>query len=276
MNKNQYTEIDGIKCYSYKSTFQYKDYPDSGFDFMNNKSEQSFWVQSRNRLFKKIIYKYMPNSGNVDLLEIGCGTGGFIKHISENNRLNITGSEIYHKGLVYAKNNIPQVNFIQYDILDDVLTSHFDFIIAFDVLEHIEDDTLAISNIFKMLNSGGIFIMTVPQHMFLWSKLDEIVKHKRRYSRTELINKIQINGFNIKYISSFVFFLFPLMYLSRLFDRGSLTANRTEENELENRVIFNPVVNWIFDKIMRFDELLIQKGLSLPFGGTLILIASKS
>jgi hypothetical protein len=46
--------------------------------------------------------------------------------------------------------------------------------------------------------------------------------------------------------------------------------------EFENRVSFPKSLNWIFDKFMRIDEFLIEKGLSLPFGGSLLVIAKKT
>ena len=154
-------------------------------------AQSSFWVNSRNRLFKHFVQKNISPTGNTKFLEIGCGTGDFIKHIVQNENLDITGSEIYLKGLLYAKKNLPNVNFIQFDITQGVLGDEFDIIVAFDVLEHIEDDVAALSNICEMLNKEGCLILTVPQHMFLWSNLDEIVKHKRRYSRRELVKKLQ-------------------------------------------------------------------------------------
>jgi hypothetical protein len=45
---------------------------------------------------------------------------------------------------------------------------------------------------------------------------------------------------------------------------------------LSDRVKFSPLVNWLFDKVMYLDEALIRLGLSLPYGGTLVVVARKS
>jgi 2-polyprenyl-3-methyl-5-hydroxy-6-metoxy-1,4-benzoquinol methylase len=182
-DKYSYTIIDGIKCYSPSISSSYSDYPHEGFDVTNENVNSSFWVKSRNRLFKYLIEKNTP-SKETSFLEIGCGTGNFISTILENKNLTITGSEIYLNGLKYAQNNTPNVEFIQLDISEKALEQRFDIIAAFDVIEHIEDDCMAIININKMLAEEGIIIISVPQHMFMWSALDEIVKHKRRYSRS--------------------------------------------------------------------------------------------
>jgi len=270
-----YTVVEGIRCFSPEVASSYADYPDGGFDLTDKSGESSFWVRSRNRLFKSIIYDHIVSTGKTKFLEIGCGTGGFIQKIVENENLEITGSEIYLKGLLYAKKNLPNVDFIQFDITQGLIGEVFDLIVAFDVIEHIENDVAAISNINKMLHKGGGLIITVPQHMFLWSKLDEILKHKRRYSRKELITKIQQSGFDISYCTSFVFVLFPLMLISRMLDKGRDCSCSSNE-ELEKRVKFSDMLNRVFDLFMRIDEALIKLGVSLPFGGTLLAVAKKN
>lgn len=270
----KYTIVDGIKCYSLKEANRYTDYPDNGFDLTEKLEKASFWVRSRNRLLKKIINKYSLQSNKTRFLEIGCGTGTFIREIATNENLKITGSEIYLKGLLYAKQKLPNVAFIQYDARQGNLGEEFDMVAAFDVIEHIDEDTAAISNFHQLLSDGGYFIVTVPQHMFLWSRLDVIVKHKRRYSRKELLFKLQQQGFAISFCSSFLFILFPLMLISRVFDRRKM-GGESSEMEFENRVSFPNAMNWILDKFMRIDEALIGLGISLPFGGTLLVVAKK-
>ena len=270
----KYTVLDGIKCYSPGVASDYADYPDNGFDLTDKNAESSFWVSSRNRLFKSIVEGHLLPTGKTKFLEIGCGTGDFIRQIANNEHLEITGSEIYLKGLVYAKKNLPGVDFVQIDVTQGTIGKQFQIITAFDVIEHIENDTAAISNIRKMLEKHGTLIISVPQHMFLWSNLDEIVKHKRRYSRQEMVTKLKNNGFEIIYSTSFVFVLFPLMFISRLFDKKN-DQSRSDDRALEKRVKFPWIVNAIFNLFMRIDEGLIKLGVSLPFGGTLVIVARK-
>lgn len=269
-----YTIIEGIRCYSPEVATSYADYPDAGFDLTDKGGESTFWVRSRNRLFKRIVYGQLKPTGKTKFLEIGCGTGGFIQHIVTNNNLEITGSEIYLKGLLYAKKNLPDLDFVQFDVACGEMCEKFDLIVAFDVLEHIPDDLAAIANINKMLHQGGCLILTVPQHMFLWSRLDEILKHKRRYSKRELVTKLVDSGFDIRYSTSFLFILFPLMLVSRLLDKKR-DRSQSEDKEFEKRVVFPNMINSLFDLFMRIDEALIRLGISLPFGGTLVVVARK-
>ncbi len=271
----RYSIIDGIRCYHPEVADSYADYPDGGFDLTDRNAASSFWVSSRNRLFKHLVYKEAGSTVKSEFLEIGCGTGDFIHQILENERLAITGSEIYLKGLVYARKNLPGVEFIQLDVTRGIIDEQFDIIVAFDVLEHIENDNSAISNVYGMLRPDGVFIASVPQYMWLWSGLDDIVKHKRRYSRRELIAKLRKSGFAVSYATSFVCVLFPLMLVNRMLDRGH-DKTQPEEVELEKRVTFPKPLNRALDLLMRIDEVLIRWGVSLPFGGTLVVVARKN
>lgn len=269
-----FTLVNGIKCYNSKEAEDYADYPDEGFDSTDKIEESSFWCQSRIRLLKKIVDKYSRNYVKARFLEIGSGNGTILSAIAKNESLTLTGSEIYLKGIMYAKQKLPNIDFFQFDVQQRRLEEKFDIIGAFDVLEHIENDVAAIININKMLNEGGYFILTVPQYKFLWSSLDTMVKHKRRYSQNEVVAKLEEQEFNICYCSSFLFVLFPLMLISRLVDKINTKA-QSSENKLEKKVVFPNWVNWVFDKIMRIDEFLIEKEVSLPFGGSLIVVAQK-
>jgi 2-polyprenyl-3-methyl-5-hydroxy-6-metoxy-1,4-benzoquinol methylase len=270
----QYTIIEGIKCFHPSVANSYADYPDEGFDLTESNAEQSFWVRSRNRLFKYFVMSKLAPKSQTRLLEVGSGTGNFIKQLASEQELVITGSEIYLKGLIYAKRQMPEVEFIQFDVTDGVVDDNFDLIVAFDVLEHIEADEAAMSNMQRMLNDGGRVIISVPQHPFLWSRLDEIVKHKRRYTLKELTSKLEASGFAIEFTTSFVFMLFPLLVMQRALDRRKI-SEKSEKAELANRVTFSVAQNWILDRVMRIDEMLIRCGFSLPCGGTLVAIARK-
>jgi len=79
----------------------------------------------------------------------------------------------------------------------------------------LRDDELVLSEMFRATKPGGGIIVTVPQHQFLWSVVDEHAFHKRRYSRVDLVSKVERAGFRVARVTSFVSLLLPLMLLSR-------------------------------------------------------------
>ena len=72
-----------------------------------------------------------------------------------------------------------------------------DLVVAFDVLEHIEDDDAAVREVLRALRPGGHYLVAVPCDPKLWSAHDEAVGHVRRYTRPTLTALLVRNGFAI-------------------------------------------------------------------------------
>lgn len=270
----EYKVIEGIKCYSPELAFDNNNFNKTGYELLYKTEATNFWFKSRNNVITNLFKKYLGVTEKKNILEIGCGTGFVLKALSQFENYNLTGAEIHIEGLKYAKRRVEKAEFIQCDATNLPFENEFDAIGAFDVLEHIENDELVMKNIFKALKRNGKFFISVPQHMFMWSVEDEISCHKRRYSRSELKNKIIKSGFEIEYIGSFVTALFPAMYLSRLFQKVSGKTN-PENISSSSELELSPLLNKTFERIMKFDETLINSNVSLPFGGSLILVAKK-
>lgn len=270
----QYRVIDGIKCYHPDVAEDYSSYPTSGFDVTDELEGGSFWVRSRTRVLRRMILDLATPLERARVLEIGCGTGAFLQSLASEPKLELLGSEIYLRGLKSATARNSGLEFIQLDASDIPFVAEFDVIGAFDVIEHIDDDMSVLRGVRQALKPGGHAVITVPQYPFLWGVLDEIVHHKRRYRRGELVGKALQAGFEVRFVSSFLFMLFPLMLLSRLLDRGG--KQEQDVQAFDRRVRFPRWVNRIFDAVMRLDEAMIGWGWSLPWGGSLILIARNS
>ena len=105
----------------------------------------------------------------------------------------------------------------------------------------------------------------------MWSYIDDVACHKRRYSKKDIKLKLNLVGFEIKYYTSFVFTLFPFMLASRLFKKFKNISADCKLKELG----MNKYINGIFEVILKIDELFIKLGFRLPFGGSLIMVACK-
>ena len=58
----------------------------------------------------------------------------------------------------------------------------FDLVCAFDVIEHVEDDRKAVSELQRVCKKHGNVMVSVPMFMFLWSHHDVVNHHVRRYT----------------------------------------------------------------------------------------------
>ena len=227
-----------------------------------------FWFRVRNELIQWAVGKYFPDAKS--FFEIGCGTGFVLEGIREKfPEIRLVGSEIFLDGLAFAKARLPGVEFYQMDARSIPFESEFDVVGAFDVLEHLIEDNRALTQMFNTARPGGGLLVTVPQQRSLWSASDEHAMHQRRYSWAELRQKVETAGFQIVRITSFNSLLFPLMVWSRM------QQKRDQEFQPWRELEISPTLNRILGSILTLERLLIEKGLSFPVGGSLLLIGRK-
>ena len=102
--------------------------------------------------------------------------------------------------------------------IDSVPDESASFIFSLNVFEHIDDDELAARQLRRKLKAGGTLLLYVPAFQCLWSSLDDLVCHRRRYTKTTLRRLVQGAGFSIetlRYADTLGFFVTLLFRLSR-------------------------------------------------------------
>ena len=87
-------------------------------------------------------------------------------------------------------------------------SSTFDLVCAFDVLEHVQNDNIAVKEIFRVCKKNGHVFVTVPAYEFLWSEHDEVNQHFRRYNKNNLQDLFKTQENNTKYYTLHVIYVF--------------------------------------------------------------------
>ncbi len=230
-----------------------------------------FWFVARNRILMDMMRKYFPDPGKV--LEMGCGTGFVLSGLCATfPQARLSGSDIFTEGLTFTAKRVPNAFLFQMDARHIPFREEFDLIGAFDVLEHIEEDNAALAQMYQACKPGGGIVLTVPQHRWLWSRVDDFAHHKRRYTRAELIEKTASAGFRVEYATSFVSLLLPLMLASR----GLKKSGEDMDKQMEAVGLkVGRLTNAVLGTIMQIERGLISLGLSFPFGGSLLLVARR-
>ena len=260
---------DGFVVFSSEFAFENSGFKASYFENLSLIEERSFWFRSRNRLIIWALGTYFPHGRN--FFEIGCGTGYVLTGVQNAfSELQVTGSEIHLTGLPYARQRLPNASLYQMDARAIPFHEEFDVIGAFDVLEHIEEDSAVLKEMYDAVRPGGGILLTVPQHAWLWSDVDDYSFHKRRYAKDDFLEKIVSAGFRIRRITSFVSFLLPLMMLARL--RYSLPSRKVDRN-LEYKM--GNGLNCILENIMNLEMSMIFKNANFHLGGSLFVVATK-
>lgn len=242
------------------------------FQLMVEVEPTHFWFITRNRILSDMLRRYIAAPAKV--LEIGCGTGFVLSGVhAAYPHASLSASDIYTEGLDYATRRVPEAFLFQMDARHIPFREEFDLIVAFDVLEHIEDDETVLSQLFQACIAGGGAALTVPQHRWLWSRMDDFARHKRRYTRSELVRKLERAGFRVKYTTSFVSLLLPLMWTARLLRKPAGTEMEDQMDAAGLRI--GKLTNAVLSTVMSVERRLIRIGLRLPFGGSLLVIAKK-
>ncbi|OUS10694.1 SAM-dependent methyltransferase [Gammaproteobacteria bacterium 53_120_T64] len=232
--------------------------------------ETNFWFKIRNQLLMWAIEKYCPNFQS--LLEIGCGTGYVLSGISKRfPHTMLCGSEIFIAGLGFAATRLPSSKFMQMDARSIPFENEFDVIGAFDVLEHIKEDEEVLTQMYTALKPEGLMLLTIPQHAWLWSAIDEYACHERRYAAADLHNKIDAAGFRVIRSTSFVTTLLPAMMVSRFLQKKVSDKQFDASAELK----ISPWLNSLFFRVLNAELALIKRGFDLPVGGSRLVVARR-
>ncbi len=162
------------------------------------------WVPTPTYILRRaLILKLMKNFKPGRVLEIGCGSGALFYDLLQ---LGFSGvcveqsSQARHIASMFlSKVENCQIT----DKLIGSTADPFDYVIAFEVLEHIEDDEGAICAWVENLKRGGRIVISVPSHHSKWSKSDEWAGHYRRYERHEIIALLEKCGIRVSNVLSY-------------------------------------------------------------------------
>ncbi len=244
----------------------FEDYDPEDLRVLYNSEEKHFWFINRKNVIKETFVKYVhPNS---DIIEIGAGTGNIAKMLL-NLGYNMSVGEIHANGIEYAKEYGINKRF-QFNLLESPFVQHFDVVAMFDVIEHIENEKLALYNISQMLKANGLLIVTVPAHSWLWSMDDVVGHHKRRYTIQSLTKVLVDNGFELLSAKYFFVAIIPLLFL-RTYIRN---PNKRKKKESIDQIKLNKLINATLNVITKYENKLL-KHVNSPFGGSIIAVAKK-
>jgi SAM-dependent methyltransferase len=242
-------------------------FPEASFELLPELEARSFWFRARNELIVWALRTYFPHA--TSLLEIGCGTGFVLAALhSRCPGLHIVGGELSSVGVEVARSRVQDVPVLQLDARRLPFESEFDVVAAFDVLEHIDDDDRVLAEMARTATVRGGILIAVPQHPWLWGAVDDLGGHVRRYTRRELIRKLETAGLRIVRMTSFVSLLLPVVAASRLARRrkGELYDPATE-------FAIPRLVDRLFESVMWLERQLVQRHVSFPVGSSLLVAA---
>lgn len=196
------------------------------------------------------------------VLEIGCGIGNFTGKLTDYKNVYAIDIEKHYVTTVKKKYAKLGIHVGEGDIETNKYffqQKTFDTQICLNVLEHIQNDSKALRNMYRLLSPGGHLVLLVPAHQILYGEIDRAIGHFRRYSLPNLTEKLRGFGFHI--IES--------RNINMLGAAGWLIAGKImREPTVDERKIR------LFNLIARF-TLPLENVIPPPFGTSILVIAEK-
>ena len=237
---------------------------------MKRMEEEYWWHVGRRYIIRRFMEHYLGPHGSLKILDVGCGTGRNLELLAQFGEA--IGAEPPGPGL----DQVRAMGIGEDTIVAGTATelpfedNSFDLVTAFDVLEHLDDDSEGLKEIHRVLRPAGHFLLTVPAYRFLWSVHDEALGHRRRYVASEIHSLLNGNGFVSIRRSYAISFALPAIMSFRiaqglvpsLSEQG---ASYVEVPERTNRFLTN---------LLKLEGRLMG-AIDLPFGASIIALARR-
>ncbi len=171
----------------------------------------------------KRVKIFIRKKQNGLLLDIGCGSGSFIKYVAKHTQFKVMGTEV-NKKQVDRLQKTDAFPILLGDIDQLSLPSdHFDVITLWDVIEHVPDPISMLTEINKIIKPDGLVVIRVPNGNSLNSKLFgkywagiDAPRHYYVFTNETLSMLLTNTGFSIqshkKDIGSYLNFLISLRF----------------------------------------------------------------
>jgi ubiquinone/menaquinone biosynthesis C-methylase UbiE len=227
-----------------------------------------WWFAGRRRLFAAEIERAGLHQ-EATILDIGTSTGTNLRMLRSLGFGNVQGLDASDEAIRFCvQKGFDTVR--KGDLCDMPFASNvFDFVLATDVIEHVDDDEQAMTEIARILKPGGAALITVPTFRCLWGLQDEIAQHKRRYRKSELLALVTRSGMQIERQYYFNYLLLLPIWFGRRLIRWLGTSLKSEAE------VNSPAVNQLLSFVFTADTI-TAPALHPPFGVSALVLARKA
>lgn len=203
---------------------------------------------------------------NLRILDVGCGTGANLEMLSQFG--SAEGVDVSDEALEFCRRKGLAV---QKGLAEKLpyADATFDITTALDVVEHLDDDIAGLKEMHRVTKTGGYSLIFVPAFMWLWGVQDDISHHRIRYTRKQIVERLEKAGYTVERATyaNFTFFA-PILGGRTLM---KLTGIKPDS---ENNINVS-ALNGLFGKIFSAERHIL-KNLDFPFGVSIVIVARKS
>jgi dolichyl-phosphate beta-glucosyltransferase len=234
-------------------------------DAMAKVERDHWWFRAKHRLVLDELRRQRVTGTVVD---VGAGTGGLLERLRAAGHLAV-GMELDTVALAHARANQPRLPLARsFAEAVPVRDGGAGAVTALDVLEHLDDDVLALQELSRVVGPGGLVLIAVPAYRWAWSDHDVRLGHRRRYSRSQLTGVAEQAGLDVLRCTHFHSWLTPIAWLVRRTPMGRLAGGGSAEEASFGNAWINRALQLVTDV-----ERTVVAGTDLPVGLSILLVA---
>ena len=240
------------------------------YAIMNRVEDSHWWFVGRRAILEEFLRQIIQNPKskiqNPKILDVGCGTGANLEMLAqfgESEGVDVSDDALEfcrRKGLKVHKGLAEKLPFAD---------ESFDLVTALDVVEHLDDDATGLKEMRRVLKTDGRALIFVPAFMWLWGVQDDVSNHRIRYTRAQIVARLEKAGFAIERATYANITFFAPILAGRTLMR--LTGLKPES---ENNVNVS-ALNGIFGKIFGAEKFWLRN-FNFPFGVSIVITARKT
>jgi SAM-dependent methyltransferase len=239
------------------------------YAIMDRVEDSHWWFVGRRAILESFLRgiagKLGKPSGDLRILDVGCGTGANLEMLAQFGKaegVDVSDDALEfcrRKGLTVQKGLAETLPFPD---------ESFDITTALDVVEHLDDDIAGLKEMFRVTKKGGYSLVFVPAFMWLWGVQDDVSNHRIRYTRKQIVERLEKAGFTVERATyaNFTFFA-PILGGRTLM---KLTGIKPES---ENNVNIS-ALNGVFGKLFSAERHWLNR-FDFPFGVSIVITARK-
>lgn len=240
------------------------------YAIMDRVEDSHWWFVGRRAILESFLKQLVQNLKskvqNPKILDVGCGTGANIEMLSQFG--SAEGVDVSDDALEFCRRkglNVQKGLAESLPFADET----FDITTALDVVEHLDHDIAGLKEMYRVTKTGGYSLIFVPAFMWLWGVQDDISHHRIRYTRKQIVERLEKAGYTVERATyaNFTFFA-PILGGRTLM---KLTGIKPES---ENNITIS-ALNGVFGKIFSAERHVL-KNFDFPFGVSIVIVAKKN
>lgn len=147
--------IEGFMRSDMESTVENDDFEALCFPVYVRYAKGNFWYVYLNLLCEKMIKENADTLERKCYVDTGSRTGIVLKHLQELNVKTSGGCDVYLQSLRFTSRRLPHIKLFQYNLFKNKLPYQYDVVGYYDLLEQVEEDTITVRNLTKILCPGA-------------------------------------------------------------------------------------------------------------------------